>query len=65
MPTNRSRYPRFQPRLDDAAVLQRRIAAGKATADEAVKYGRILTVLRAKFRAGTLSDDAARRFGIE
>ena len=44
---------------------QQRIADGVATPAEAQEYQRILDVLRSKFRAGSLSPENARRFGIE
>ena len=58
-------YPRLPARVADAASLQQRIADGVATPAEAQEYQRILNVLRSKFRAGSLSPENARRFGIE
>jgi hypothetical protein len=42
-----------------------RLADGVATPAEVQDYQRILNVLRSKFRAGSLSPENARRFGIE
>lgn len=58
-------YPRLPARVEDALVLQPRIADGVATPDEAREYQRILNILRSKFRAGSLSRENARRLGIE
>ncbi len=57
--------PRLPTRLNHAEALRQSIAAGQATPDEARDYQRILNVFRAKFRAGGLSPQHARRFGIE
>jgi hypothetical protein len=66
MPQSRPKkaYPHLPARVEDAASLQQRIADGVATPDEARDYQRILNVLRAKFRAGSLSPENARRLGI-
>lgn len=52
-------------RIEDAAALQQRIAAGEATPTEAREYRRIISVFRGKFRNGSLSPENARRLGIE
>jgi hypothetical protein len=57
-------YPRLPARVADAVSLQQRIADGLATPAEAREYRRIVNVLRSKFRAGSLSPENARRFGI-
>lgn len=49
----------------EAAALQERVTAGIATADEALKYLRLVNALRARFRSGQLSLASAQRFGIE
>jgi hypothetical protein len=58
-------YPRPPARVADAVSLQQRISDDVATPAEAQDYQRILNVLRSKFRAGSLSPENARRFGIE
>jgi hypothetical protein len=52
-------------RIEDAAALQQRIAAGAATPAEAEEYRRAFNELRRKFRDGQLSPASARRLGIE
>jgi hypothetical protein len=63
MPAPKYRKP--GPKIDDAAALQQRVAAGEATPAEAQQYQRIINEFTAKYRAGTLSPATARRFGIE
>jgi hypothetical protein len=58
-------YPRFNPRIGEAAALQRRIAEGTATPDEAQHYEKIIGVFRRKFANGALSPQSARQFGID
>jgi hypothetical protein len=66
MPTKKKKhYPRFNPRIGEAAALQQRIAAGTATPDEAQHYEKIMREFRRKFANGTLSPQSARQFGIE
>jgi hypothetical protein len=66
MPRKRKKqYPRFNPRIGDAAALQQRIAAGQATPDEQQHYEKIMREFRRKFANGTLSPQSARQFGIE
>jgi hypothetical protein len=55
-------YPKM--RIADAAVLQQRIADGRATPDEARQYRRIINEFRRKFINGQLSAESARQFGI-
>jgi hypothetical protein len=52
-------------RIEDAAALQQRIAAGAATPAEVEEYRRAFNELRRKFRDGQLSPASARRLGIE
>jgi hypothetical protein len=63
MPAKKYRKPR--PRIDDAAALQQRIAAGEATPAEAQEYRRIINEFRRKFLNGKLAVESARRLGIE
>jgi hypothetical protein len=66
MPSKEKRhYPRFRPRISEAATLQQRIAAGEATPDEVQHYEKIVREFRRKFANGTLSPQSARQFGIE
>jgi hypothetical protein len=57
-------YRRMPVRIEDAAALKERISAELATPQEAQEYRRIFNILRAKFRAGSLSPENARRLGI-
>jgi hypothetical protein len=61
----KKRYPRFNPRIGEAATLQKRIAAGTATPAESQLYEKIIGVFRRKFRNGHLSPQSGRQFGIE
>jgi hypothetical protein len=45
--------------------LKERIASEQATPEEAREYRRVFNILRAKFHAGSLSPENARRLGIE
>ena len=58
-------YRRLPVRIEDAAALKERIAAERATPEEAREYQRLLNIFRGKFRAGSLSPENARRLGIE
>ena len=58
-------YSRLPVRIEDAAALKERIAAERATPEEAREYQRLLNIFRGKFRAGSLSPENARRFGID
>jgi hypothetical protein len=64
-PIPKKAYARLPARVSDAADLQQRIADGVANPAEVQEYHRILNVFRSKFRAGSLSPENARRFGIE
>jgi hypothetical protein len=63
MPAKKYRKP--ATRIDDAAALQQRVAAGEATPAEAQHYEKIIREFRRKFFNGQLAPATARRFGIE
>jgi hypothetical protein len=56
---------RLPVRIEEAAALKERIAAQRATPEEAREYQRLLNIFRGKFRAGGLSPENARRLGID
>jgi hypothetical protein len=58
-------YRHLPVRIEDAAALKERIASEHATPEEAREYRRVFNILRAKFHAGSLSPENARRLGIE
>jgi hypothetical protein len=58
-------YRQLPVRIEDAAALKERITADLATPEEAQEYRRVFNILRAKFRAGSLSPENARRLGID
>jgi hypothetical protein len=58
-------YRQLPVRIEDAAAMRERIAAGEASPDDVQEYRRILNIFRGKFRAGSLSPENARRFGID
>lgn len=64
-PAARKRYPRFNPRIDDAKALQQRIAAGEATPAEAQQFAKMIREFRRKFQNGQLSPQSAGQLGIE
>lgn len=64
-PKPKKRYPKFTVRIGEATALQQRIAAGEATPAEAQHYQRMVNEFRRKYQNGSLSEQTARRFGIE
>jgi hypothetical protein len=60
----RKRSNRFSPTIGEATALQKRIAAGKATPDDALHYKKIISEFRRKYANGAFSPQSARQFGI-
>jgi transcription elongation GreA/GreB family factor len=64
MPTKINLRPQFATRIEEAAALQQRIAAGQATARETQHYERMIREFRRKYQNGQLSEQSARQLGI-
>jgi hypothetical protein len=67
MPTTAKKklQPQFSTRIEEAAALQQRIAAGEATPRQMQHYERMMREFRRKYAGGQLSAQSARLLGIE